>query len=46
MGRKKWVKQQDQKHQDYVHVEEMLETWDLVRITKQGMEYCVQPVID
>jgi hypothetical protein len=45
-GRKQWVKQQDQRHQGYVHAEETLEALELVMMGKDGMESYAQLVID
>jgi hypothetical protein len=41
-GEKQWVKQQVQKYQDYVRVEEMPETQVWVLTLKNGTEYYAQ----
>lgn len=45
-GSKQWVKQQAQKYQDYVHVEEMLEALDEAEMVNRDLEYYVQHAIE
>ncbi len=45
-GEKQWVKQQVQRYQDYVRVEEMQEAQVVVLTEKNGMEYYAQNAID
>jgi hypothetical protein len=44
-GRKQWVKQQDQRYQDYVHVAETLEVLVVAMMVNSDLESCVQHAI-